>query len=364
MNLLYDFQIFSMQRYGGVSRYFYEIISGLIKKNDIEISLFLGDFINEYGLEKYHDMYSKFRGRKYRGSEKLKRLLFLNNELRFRPFCRKLEADIYHPTYYRYYDYVKRKKYIITIHDLTHELYPSSFKYPKLVPNLRSKQIKKADGIICVSNATKADLLKYYDVDEDKVKVIYHANSLSLPQNTAPLFEKPYILFVGGRSGYKNFKILLEIFKNDSSLNSNYLLVCYGGGSFSKDELNSFGTHSDSIKWMAGDDDILANLFRNASVFVYPSLNEGFGIPVLEAMSLGCPVLAADKSSLPEVGADAAMYFDPDSDEDLKEKLELILNSNDVRNDLLSKGKERNNLFTWEKCVSDTLRFYEMILSR
>lgn len=366
MNILYDFQIFAMQRYGGVSRYFYELISKFLDSQETDVSLFMGSYINEYGIEKRENDFKNFKGHRFHGNQRLKRFVFFKNEFKFRSFLKGINTDIYHPTYYRNFDFVKRKKMVMTVHDLTHEMYPGSFKYPKLLPNLRKKQLEKADGIICVSESTKKDLIKYYPVKEDIISVIHHANSLQPPLNTAPLFDKPYLLFVGGRAGYKNFSLLYNVFKNNRTLNKDYLLVCYGGNNFSWEELEKFSMDdmNEKIKWIAGDDSVLANLYLNAAAFIYPSLNEGFGIPILEAMSLECPVLAANKSSLPEVGSDAAMYFDPESENELEEKLNLLLSDNEIRSQMIKKGVERNSNFTWEKCARETLDFYNKILSR
>jgi glycosyltransferase involved in cell wall biosynthesis len=354
-----------MQKYGGVSRYFYELIKRLSDKNEIDISLFMGDFINEYGLERDENKYYKFKGKKHTGSLKFKRLLFLLNEIKLRDFAGDIKADIYHPTYYRNFNFVKRNKLIITMHDFTHEKFPGSFRHPGIVPRLRKKQVEKADGIICVSEATKIDLLNYLDVDENKVTVIYHASSLNVNISEPALVCEPYILFVGSRGGYKNFELLFNVYKQNAGLNKDYKLICYGGEEFTKDELlkiQNFGL-VDRIIRMVGDDSSLANLYKYASSLVYTSKGEGFGIPVLEAMSFDCPVILSNVSSLPEVGGDAVLYFDPENGEELLEKINSVLFSDSVRQELIEKGKKRCQHFTWEKCANETLNFYQKILN-
>ena len=114
-----------------------------------------------------------------------------------------------------------------------------------------------------------------------------------------------------------------------------------------------------AVQWLGCDDNILANLYAFAEVFVYPSKYEGFGIPILEAMHYGTPVITSNTSSMPEVGGKAAEYFDPYSIEDLCYKLDGLLDNKEKRKELLILGKEREKEFSWEKCVSQTLEVYK-----
>ncbi len=275
------------------------------------------------------------------------------------------QYDIYHPTYYKINKLVDGKtKKIITAHDLTQEKFPQIFGDNSRILTLKSRQINWADGIIAVSEETKKDLINFYGVSSKKIRVISHANSLKIPVVSEPLINSPYILFVGNQKGYKNFQILLSAYTSSVNLNTNFSLVCFGGqkefgleGNKLIEKLNL----SEKIISISGLDELLVNLYQYASVFVYPSLNEGFGIPLLEAMYYGCPVLASNISCFPEIAQDAAIYFDPHNVEDLIQKLELLLNSKQLREKIINNGRQRELNFSWETAARETLNFYREI---
>jgi len=180
-----------------------------------------------------------------------------------------------------------------------------------------------------------------------------------------PIFKKPYLLFVGSRYGYKNFAKLLSVYCLNKDLNKNYNLVAFGGGSFSKKEkryITEMGLSSENILQITGDDDLLKEFYRNASLFIYPSLYEGFGLPLLEAMSCGCPVACSHTSSMPEIAGNAASFFDPNSSVSINKVINLILTDENKKIDLINKGYERIKKFGWEKCVKLTLEEYKNLL--
>ena len=164
----------------------------------------------------------------------------------------------------------------------------------------------KADHVICISENTRSDLLKIWDCDPSKVSVVHLGfDSFAARNKQVKALNKnisrDYILFVGARKGHKNFERLLEAYSSKKSLSDNFSLICFGGGSFCDDEekkLKNLGIANKVIQ-MNGSDELLASLYQNADLFVYPSLYEGFGIPPLEAMSAGCPVAAARTSRYP-----------------------------------------------------------------
>lgn len=146
--------------------------------------------------------------------------------------------------------------------------------------------------------------------------------------------------------------------------NSNCSLICAGGGKFSAQERREIGRRrlSDKIFQLEANDSVLAYLYSRAAAFVFPSLYEGFGIPILEAFVCGCPVLLSNRSSLPEVGGDAAAYFDPESVSSLVEKLTEILDDKGLADDMRTSGLNRLKLFSWENTALKTIETYKKVL--
>ncbi len=368
MKLLYDHSIFRLQRYGGISRYFYELITRLSAKENVSIDLFEGFHINEYGLSDKKNNFSTYRGFKVPEIKYAGYTFEIINKLWFKNVYPKLDFDIYHPTYYRKdLHKFKKKPVVLTVHDMIHELYSSQFWNSKWVIESKRSSINAADIIICVSGNTKKDLIRIYDVPENKIKVVYHASSMQL-LNLLPADEigcnvkKPYILYVGDRRKYKNFSLLLDAYIDNFS--NKFDLICFGGGGFNKNELkiiNKFNL-SKNIIHLNGQDNLLASLYKNAFCLVFPSLYEGFGIPLLEAMSMGCPVIASNTSSIPEVAGEAALLFDPVSKDKLVDAIDMLAKNESKRKELIRLGFEREKKFNWDKAVSETLDIYRSIL--
>lgn len=370
MNVLYDYSIFQLQRYGGISRYFYELINNFSKNNEVNVNLFEGFHINEYEFSKEKDNFGFYRGFKtpfFKGSgyvlDKFNHIWFNKTYDDFS------NLNIFHPTYYRGdVDKFKRSPVVITVYDMIHELYEDQFK--KHDPTVKNKRlsINSADAIICISMNTKEDLLKYYNISENNIWVVYLGNSLDRYKSFDPeevycqnSIQTPYLLFVGNRGGYKNFSLLLDVYINRFA--DDFDLICFGGGSFNENEMSIFKKRKLTNKAVQvnGSDRFLASLYRNAFCLIYPSIYEGFGLPLLEAMSLGCPVVASNTSSVPEVVGDAGVLFDPFSNDELISSIELLLNSK-FRSKLIAKGFEQEKKFNWDKTASETLNVYKSII--
>jgi len=362
MRVIFDNEIFLIQKYGGATRYFYELIRRL-PALDAKILLYMGKFINEYGLEKFRNNFLVFSGRKIRHIPKTKLISITLQKPLFEKFAEKQEFDVFHQTYYADINLKKKFRHIITVHDFTHENLRSNFSKLDKTSERKRKAILKADGIICVSESTRKDLLNMYEVDSKKIKVIYHGNSLKYDVSEPPIVGNPYFLYIGDRRSYKNFGVIIKLFEINKELKLNFKLVCCGGGPFTKDEtelINKAGLADNFIQTEARDKKI-ANLYLYASAFIYPSKYEGFGIPMIEAMYYGCPVIASNISSLPEVGSEAALYFNPDSPEELSEKVNMILNNSDLKSSIKIKGREREKCFSWDKCAEETYEFYKEV---
>jgi glycosyltransferase involved in cell wall biosynthesis len=372
MKIIYDHTVFQFQRYGGISRYFYELITRLSTKEDVDISLFQGLHINEYALSDQKQKFDYYWGYKWgfkrQNAKYIAHVLFsISNKVLFEKHLRSANLDIYHPTYYmmglKNYEHVST---VITVYDMIHELYPNQFMDSRFVIKAKKRAINIADVIIAISENTKKDLMKIYNIPESKIKVVYLASSLqsSNPIDIDELKKKyglksPYILYVGDRCTYKNFKTLLNSYERHFS--NEFDLICFGGGELKADELKYINiTDKNRIIQLSGSDDLLASLYKHAFCFIYPSFYEGFGIPPLEAMSMGCPVIASNASSIPEVVGDAAILFDPHSEDELVNAITSLRNES-KRSDLIKSGFEQEKKFSWEKMANEILDIYNNI---
>jgi glycosyltransferase involved in cell wall biosynthesis len=289
--------------------------------------------------------------------------LFSKNQIKNENF------DIFHPTYYDSYflKYLKTKPYILTVYDMIHELFPDMFKNDNTAIQ-KEIAIRRATKIIAISENTKNDIVKFYHIDPNKIVVIPLATSLCAqkPDSTLNLPQK-YILFVGDRWTYKNFDFFIRSISDILSEENNLFLICAGGKLFSDNEIRLFEDlkiKSKVIHYSISDDRALSYLYRKAIVFVFPSLYEGFGIPVLEAFSSGCPVAASNCSSFPEVGGDAIKYFDPRSSHSIQEVILDIVHNEAIQDSLRNRGYQRLKLFSWEKTALATKNVYDNLLSQ
>jgi glycosyltransferase involved in cell wall biosynthesis len=360
LSILYDHQIFSLQRYGGVSRYFYELISRLSTMPDVEVSLFEGLHINGYGVEHHRDRLRHFWGHRRPAIPKTHYLFRAFNHVLFPRVTRKWSAALYHATYYACLSASSAGKRIMTVHDMIHERYPAFTSPRDTAARDKKLAVARADGIICVSESTKRDLLQYLKVPEGKIRVIHHANPLTAVVDAPSIIRRPYLLYVGDRHAYKNFPLFLSVYARAERINAHVDLVCFGGGPFSHRELQEIASRGmeSKVSWQSGPDATLANLYTHAAAFIYPSLYEGFGIPPLEAMHYGCPVLVSDTSSLPEVVGDAGLYFSPTDEDSLLTQLDRILTDSDLRQKLIGRGYVRDQQFSWNTTAAETLQFY------
>ncbi|MNK52484.1 D-inositol 3-phosphate glycosyltransferase [compost metagenome] len=366
MQVLYDYQVFSWQRYGGISRYFYELITRVAQTPENAVSVFMGLHVNRYGLERYRPQFSGFFGREHQLSPTLTKAVHLLNPLMFTSFAKRMPVDVYHQTYYDTPPAPSRGQVIVTVYDMIHERLPEHF-HPQDATRQRKRQaISRADGIICLSQSAKRDLIELLGVPEEKIAVVHLANSLVTEVKEPPQVKDPYVLFVGQRGGYKNFLAFAKAFASRPSLRRDYQLICFGGGAFTTEEAQALRALGilEKAKVLEGPDTLLANLYRYASVFVYPTLYEGFGLPPLEAMHYGCPVLVSRSSSIPEVVGDAGEYFDPTNCEDMAEKLARLLEDESLRKQLAARGPQRERTFSWDLCAEETQRFYRHVLAR
>ncbi len=259
---------------------------------------------------------------------------------------------------------------VVTIHDLAYIYFPEDFTKKDLwqLKNWTNFSINKADKIIAVSKTTKKDIVKNYKVDENKVTVVYNGFEKTAGAKTYAVKLKKFILFVGTIQPRKNLETLIDAFDKFSKTNNDFKLVIAGKKGWLYESIFEKVRIMNLEKKVVFTDHVsdqeLIDLYKNAFCLVLPSLYEGFGIPVLEAMSYDCPVIASYSSSLPEVGGDASLYFDPQDSDDLLEKLETLHSNSELRKELISKGKQRVKDFSWEKCGKETLDVLRSVLIR
>ncbi|WDF55169.1 glycosyltransferase family 4 protein [Mucilaginibacter sp. KACC 22063] len=362
-NILYDHQTFSLQCYGGISRYFSALIAGIkaSKHFDANVGLLYND--NYYlGIQKFameNRMGSLLLGQKPSRAAKW-------NKWYSRYLIGKNNFDLLHPTYYHpYFLNALKKPYVITVHDMIYELLPDQFLPNDKAPQHKKETIKTAQGIIAISETTKRDLMQVLDVPEHQIRMIYHGIDPNFTSEAISGLPNEYILFVGDRSSYKNYKRLLQCFAELHKLYPELQLICTAGGNFTEEETQMhqrLGMEG-NCKQMTVTDAELNYLYQHAIVFVYPSLYEGFGYPLLEAFRAGCPVAASNISALQEIGRDAIHGFDPSDVNSMFKAINDLINDSVLQEKLVKKGFERVKHFPIQQEIEDTLSYYNHIIA-
>jgi len=372
VNVLYDFQIFGSQRYGGISRYFYKLISQFVRDQMLGVLLFQGLHRNRYDLAAQRDAFSDYVGWRM-DLPKTRRLCRIVNEVLFRRYLRenRERVDVYHLTYYSDKVPMGTVPCVVAMHDMIYELFREAGSPEHPVCEIKRRCVKAVDAVICGSQSARRDLIKHTGVDADKVTVVYHGNPMDPDEfrDVAPFAnDRPYLLYVGNRQGlggYKNFSIVVDLFRVHSRLVSDLRLVAFGGGAFERAEqsaLNAAGLAS-RTRLVEGDDRMLASVYKGAACLVFPSLYEGFGMPVLEAMGFGCPVVASNRSSLPEVGGDAAVFFDPTDVDSLADAVASVRDDT-TRRALIQDGFAQEKRFSWRTAAEQTAAVYRDAVAR
>lgn len=364
IRVVYDYRAFTMMRYGGIPRYFTELVGRIAVQEGFEAKVVAPFYINK-NLRAIDP--AAVLGLPIPQVPRLGRVIQLLNDVLARPAVRWIAPDLVHETYYAARAIGPRVKRIVTVFDMIHERLPQFFSPRDDISKAKVASVKRAAHVICISESTKKDLVDIMHVEPTRISVIPLSTSINVAFDT-PLSKEPgdpYILHVGGRGGYKNFQRLLIAYGTSRILRENWKLVCFGDGPFSADELvqiRRLGIDESRVQQVSGDDVVLERLYRQAAIFVFPSLYEGFGIPLLEAMACGCPVACSDASSFPEVAGDAAYYFDPNDTDSIRATLESVLSSDMELRALAGRGVTRARQFSWEKCALETARVYKSVV--
>lgn len=367
IKVVVDPQIFDDQLYGGISRYYIEILSRLKKRgHKIKIPVLTSrNFYIKQSIfykKKQHmvDFFIyvmdllKININPFIDKKKKKEL--------YKAFTSKYDVLI--PTYFNPYFYtdINNKPFVLTVYDMIYELFPNLFiDDPHNVVANKLFLMEKATKIIAVSNNTKKDILKFYPhIDESKIEVIYHGNSIKIEENVDVVVPEKYILYVGSRWHYKNFTFLVDALKNILDEDNTLVLLCAGGGEFNDEEealIRNLGLE-DKIVQQKFEDFELGHFYKNALCFVFPSMYEGFGIPVLESMACGCPIVLSNSSSFPEVAGEAGIFFDLGDKQDLQNKIRTLLNNDLLREEYSQKGLIQVKNFDWDYAAEKCLEVY------
>jgi glycosyltransferase involved in cell wall biosynthesis len=366
MNIVYDHQIFSLQTYGGISRYFSELIHGINNSTPHTAQLSLSYTNNVYAHDLSISNRSFLRDRNF--PRKMPLLYNINKlsssfDLLTKPY------DLVHATYYDPYilPLLKGRPFVITFLDMIHEKFGSQFTrelaYDGTITKQKRLVANRADCIIAISESTKRDIVDLLDINPNKISVVYLGNSLLSPSEPASsAVTSPYLLFVGNRSMYKNFTGLLKAI-HPLLKQYNIKLLCAGGGTFTKEE-KEFIQSLNAVNFVGQqsfNDQTLPLLYQNALAFIFPTLYEGFGIPILEAFACSCPCIVSDVSSLPEVAGQAALYIDPTMPESITHAIEQLIGDPTLRETLIQKGREQLAKFSWHRTITETVNIYQSV---
>ncbi|OGD63370.1 hypothetical protein A2160_02705 [Candidatus Beckwithbacteria bacterium RBG_13_42_9] len=357
MKILADGIIYSLQKKGGISRYFCELFKA-IKKIDSTVKVHMFNSLPTYTPSK---------------------IAFFKNSLHnhfLAYYLSQQYSGIFHSSYYTFYPSLKIPQ-IVTVYDLIYEKFPQDFSQPLeyLFVKQKKSTIESADKIICISEAVKRDVIKYYQVKENKL-VVTHLGispifkkilSKSIKQKFLKenKLNKAFVLYVGKRSKYKNFNCLALAFsKIKKSFPAD--MACVGGGNFSEKEISFLRKLKILEKvrlFPTVTDQQLVFFYNCAQALIVPSLDEGFGLPILEAMASGCPAIVSDIPVFREIAGNIPTYFNPADVSSISRSIQAVLTKADSINYSLLARKLAKK-YTWERTAQKTLDIYKQLDKR
>ena len=341
MKIKFDSVILGMQRFGGISNYWNRLIEGVCAEYPESKNIMpLAYFDHSAGKN------------------------VINQRIpvaisRYLPVLNVKRNDIFHTSYYRW-PVFKCKAYVVTVYDFTYEKFSKPLQ--KYVHSLQKfESIRRADAVICISESTKKDLLYYCDdINPKKVHVVHLGIEHSEFYCTKNVIDYKQhnndVLFVGRRDGYKRFDLALEAVSKTKTLTLTIV-----GQRVSASELKILDDRLHG-RWKAFDNidsSKLRKLYESSFAFIFPSDYEGFGLPLIESMACGCPVISSSLSSLPEVGGSAALYAKTQNSESYLNQLLSLIDSEELRVDMIKLGLLRAKEFTWSKTVLETISVYK-----
>lgn len=361
MRVALDQQIFALQPFGGISRLFYEKASAFVRDSSLGVSVepLNSPVINEYLLGD-PELSQALGATRSPGAYMALARYFVRRH-------RTTSVDVVHHTFYlpRGLGGHTGAKRVVTIYDMIPELLPQTRRRMDFLTE-KHKYVQRADHVVCISESTRNDLLRIYPDIHVPVTIAYPGvgSQFNPKAPTSPGLPEPYVLHVGNRGSYKDGETLLRAFAQVAKEFSEVTLFLVGGGPLTKSERElsaSLGIVDRIVQHLIHDRD-MPSVYAQALVTVFPSRYEGFGLPAVEALACGCPLVLADTSSLPEVGGEAAHYFPPGDDLALAEILRSLLGSESLRTSLRSIGFEQAAKFTWHGYAEANARAYQVAL--
>ena len=376
MKILYDEQTILTQKLGGVSRYFVDLMTDMHSMGEdvaclLPSSRALEASGNVYGLA-VPQFFQKpalfWRGMNYlarkispalhRKVRGIQHMLQCSDVVHAGQFCYEQEALLRHP------------HLVTTVHDMIHEDYLLKLKEvprgAESYSRVKRSYVEHSAHIIAISEYTRKELMRLWNVSAEKITVVHHANPFEykqIPQRSQK--NGSYILYVGTRQYYKNFSRFAEAAAGILRENPRLKVICSGHQPFTAEEsqmLELLGV-GDRFELQTVTDAELVQLYVDAELFCFPSQMEGFGLPILEAFTCGCPVCCSDATCFPEVAGDAACYFNPESVDDMEAAMRRVLDDSEYREQLIAAGRQRAALFTREKTAEATLAVYRKCMT-
>jgi glycosyltransferase involved in cell wall biosynthesis len=358
--VLFSHDIFAIQRYGGVSRYVAHLHASLLAAG-VDARVFGGLHVNEY-----LDGERSVVGRRIPPPSRppVRHAVRLLNVAAERGLVAAWKPAAYHVSYYSRRRPRLRAPVVVTVYDMIHERFPEQFRPQDRTSEHKRWWVDAASLVFVPSERTRSDLLDLWPACGPKVVMLRPGIMPLSPPAAGPSGDfDDYLLFVGDRRApYKNFARLIEAVAR-SEHGRDCRLVCFGGGDLSHEERRSLLALGllDRTHTIAGDDAVLAGLYRDAKALVYPSRYEGFGFPLIEAMSLGCPVTCSDAGPLPEVAAGAALTFDPDDTESIAAAIDRVLTDSALAIKLRKAGARRAEVYDWQLAGREARPYYELL---
>lgn len=362
MRVAFDEQIFAIQRYGGISRVFAELAHQFVANPDLGIQLqpVAAPLVNEYILrDPLTAQALAIRPSKHWGPSIARSLARRRH---------KGPTDIVHNTFYlprALADYPQAKR-VVTIHDMIPEIFPQTRRRLDFL-TVKRRYVETADHIVCVSESTKRDLQRIYGLIKAPISVVPSGVGSEFEPSAQALPKWPtnYILHVGHRSTYKGGRTLFRAFAEIKDDFPHVTLMLAGGGPLSRQErhlLNALGL-SGRVFQQQVPEALMPGAYANAEIFVFPSEYEGFGLPVLEAMASGAPMILCDSSALPEVGGLASAYFSAGDSAMLASKMKQLLSDADLRDSLRQQGFAHVGNFSWRSTAQQLASVYRSVLA-
>ena len=371
LSLIVDGIIYQYQSTGGISRLFSEILPRVCALDDeMSMMLFTSGPLCQ-ALPQHPRIIHRFLPRfdpLLKPAAVWPSLEDKARQLMLRPFIGRGRGKIWHSTYFTQpnpWDGLK----VVTVADMIYERFPDLYRgfYSNRLRMLRKRCVLAADAVLCISEATRNDVQNFYGMPTDRLHVAYLAHSnifrpmVEAEQRLPRPIRRPFFLYVGSRTHHKNFQALIKAFSRWKHHGNVCLLVV--GPPWSPGEnrrLAELGIKDDVDLWTDVTDASLCALYNQASAFIYPSLYEGFGIPLLEAMACGCPVIASRIATTVEITGDCPTYFDLDQPDSLIGALDTVLSE---RRDSarVRAGLDLVKRFSWSRTASETLRVYRLL---